>query len=194
MVKRSDAPCALIIALAVNILAIRLTTSIGFRDRIFVTYLIYWVLGCFAGVYYERFKEIMNKNFVSIAVIFLVTAVCEVYISFMAMTGRRTSSFTEELHLIYCLCAIAFTYALSLKIGGKIMRNKMMQSINGASYYIYLIHCLFIYIINDFMGRYGIREISVRFIIRAVYTYAVSVAVCAGYVWIKEKILRKFLH
>ena len=37
-------------------------TEFIYNDRVFTSYLAYWVLGCYAGKYYDRFLEGIRKN------------------------------------------------------------------------------------------------------------------------------------
>ena len=40
--------------------------SFIYNDRIFTTYLVYWVIGCYIGKYYGEFENIVKKNFTEI--------------------------------------------------------------------------------------------------------------------------------
>ena len=187
MLRRISAAAALIVSLAVTILLPRIFGGFAYNDRIFTTYLIYWTGGCFAGAYYERFTSLLKKNFAAVTTVFAVVTVCEAVFSFAGMTGRARLPFLEELHVLYCISAIIFIYDAALRIGSVFMRSKILRKINEASYYIYLIHCLFIYIINGFMERMGRLSTAEEFFIRAAFTYIVSSAICIIYLHIKKE-------
>lgn len=181
-IARGNPVVLLIVSAAVTMILPRLAHGFLYNDRIFTTYLIYWIGGCLAGAYYENFCDWAKKRLGVLAAVFAAAVVCEGALSFVGMTGRMNVGYLEEMHLIYCVCAILFTYSIALKAGEFAMHSRILREINGASYYIYLIHCLFIYIINDAMARFGGLSVSEKFCIRAVFTYTISVLVCAAYV------------
>lgn len=173
-------------AAAVTLAMPRICGGFAYRDRLFVTYLVYWTGGCAAGAYYDKFKKWAEHHFGIVAAIFAVAAACEAAVSYAGMVKKINMPYIEEMHIVYCVCAVMFAYSAALKTGGKIMRSRLMKEINGASYYIYLMHCLFIYIVNDLMARAGGFSVMQEFIIRAVFTYTVSAAVCIAYVHAKK--------
>lgn len=175
---------------AVTLLMPRILPNFQYRDRLFATYLFYWIWGCCAGANYECFKAAAKKMTKITSAVFAAAALLNACLSFTGMTGRV--SFLEELHTVYCASAIGFAYSLSLKFADGFMKNKLAQGINSASYYIYLIHCLFIYIINDFMSNNaGNMSLSGRFAVRVVFVYIVSIAVCIGYVNLKKYVVSR---
>lgn len=178
-------------AAAVTFAVPHICGGFAYKDRFFATYLVYWIGGCAAGAYYDKFKKWSECRFGMLAALFAVAAVCEAVISYTGMVKKINMPYIEEMHIVYCMCAVMFAYSVALKIGGKIMRSKSFDKINAASYYIYLIHCLFIYVANDFMARMGGFSVKREFIIRAAFTYIASVAVCMAYVRAKRYILTK---
>ena len=156
LVKRING--ALFISFSLILTIIFYQTFIGFvyNDRVFTTYLVYWVAGCYAGLYYEKFKKILQNNRVFITVIFIVSAVLNVVFKY------------ENIHILYCMSAILFFFMTAQYI----KEIKFINKIDKVSYGIYLSHCLFIFIVDEFTA--GLSTLS-SYLIRIFTVYIVTI-------------------
>lgn len=160
-----------------------------YNDRIFTSYLIYWIAGMYAGVYHSRFCQILNKHFSSITALFVLITGAESVLVYMSFTGRASLGILEELHMLYSMCAILFLYALCLTAAKKDPLPSLIRKIDGASYLIYLIHPLIIFICNNVLFRCGVVDLSARYFIRIVVVYVLSIGL--PMMWREAQKLRK---
>lgn len=187
MTEKIKFPIALFVTLMIMILSrLLLTTVLGrYIDRVFTTYLIFWVCGCYMGANYECFKEKISKNIKVITVVFFIAVIFEAVFSFMHFTAKQIACI-ETIHFTYCICSVLFCVVVSFCLGERLMSCRLIKEIDDASYYIYLVHPLFIFLINEKMAQRGLNSIGVALIIRTVFVYAGSVASCIIYTKIKR--------
>lgn len=167
-------------------------SDFAYNDRLFTTYLVYWIIGCYVGKYYNTFLENVKKRKNIITSVFFVVAVVESTLSYIQFTGGGIR-FLEEVHFVYCICAVFFVLSIALKLGDRVMRSKLLRKIDITSYYIYLIHPLIIFLVNENLAKFGVIDMGTGFVIRGMVTYVVSIAVAVGYSEVKKKIKRKIL-
>jgi len=189
MLKRIKAEIAVPLALVIMIVTKDMWQSFLYVDRIFTTYLFYWVAGCYVGKNMGAFKAWLGRHLLSVSLVFFIVAIANAVLSYLNLLGILAVKQLENIHMVYCIVTILFCFAIALKISDKLMNKKLMKEINGASYYIYLIHPLIIITVNDYMARYGITSTEYTFLIRAALTYGGSILICILYVKLKNKLL-----
>jgi len=155
-----------------------------YNDRIVTSYLPYWVIGCYVGANFEKFTKHIKRYRLAYIFQYFVIAIAEAAMTYKQFVVGGIS-FLDELHFVYCISAILFTYSLATMIGERVMKWKLSQKIDKASYYIYLIHPLFIFIIDEKLFKREMFDIGENFIIRSIVTYVVSIAVSILYVEMK---------
>ena len=98
-------------------------------------------------------------------------------------------------HVMYCISAILALLSLAVKYAERERKtDRALMLVDKASYNVYLIHPLFIFISESLLSRIGVRSLSVRFIIKLIITYAVSILLCMGIEFLKEKIRSRQTH
>lgn len=151
-----------------------------YNDRLFTTYLFYFIAGIYAATEYDKITKFLKRNFALVATVFFVVTIANTVITYMWQTQNLTGIIIDSMHIIYCMIAIVFCYAVALKCK-KLSKNSLVKNIDSASYYIYLTHMLFLLIVNEFMAQAGIFAVRYTYPIRAIFVYGVSLAVCIGY-------------
>lgn len=184
LLKKTDA--VFLILASVFIMLIMKSINIKYNDRIFTTYIAYWVIGCCIGANYGRFIELFEKNTLFLTVTLILTAVLDALFSCLNVLGNGPFPFLETLHIFYCLTAIIFLFCISLRFKNKNVLL-LINKLDGLSFGIFLSHCLFIYMINDIMQRIGIAKSLYRFTIRVVFVYLITIALCGTYAFLKKK-------
>lgn len=160
--------------------------SFRYTDRVFTTYLIYWVWGCYAGVYYQKFKALIIRHRFVITAAFLIVMLTEAILSYISFSGIKHFSWLDYVHYIYCISAVLFLFTLFTWLyQQRSLRSRLIKAIDAASYDIYLMHCLFIYIIDNIMANAGIYSISSTYLIRIVFVY--SCAITVSILWNRGK-------
>ncbi len=185
MIRYMPPKTALVLALAVNIVASLFGGGFEYSDRLFTTYIFYWVSGCFAGDHYDEFLRYISRKKRGIVCVFAIAAIFEAVYSYVHFT-RVNLMFAEQVHFLYAVLAIAFSAAAAQMFGEVVMKIGLFRRIDGASFYIYLIHPLIIFEADRLMGGYAHFTHASAFAVRATVTYTVTIALCTAYVSIKK--------
>ncbi len=159
-----------------------------YNDRLFTSYLAYWVCGCYIGANYDKFFEGILKNKIIITIIFAIMLFSDSGFSYINSLGNIQLNFVEDIHTMYIFSAILFTLMFSKIFGEKIMdKFTLLRGIDSLSFYIYLYHCILVYESTHYMWRHFITDLSFSFISKFVLTYGVVFAVSYIYIKIKER-------
>ena len=163
-----------------------------FNDRLLTSWLIYWISGCYAGLYYESFKKMLvNKRALFINV-FIFFALAETLTSYFAFARGVKVSGLEYVHIGFCLVAIPFIFLVFSIITKKSECGfRLISEIDMSSYIIYLAHPLTIFIINDKMTQAGIVSIGSRFFLRALFAYVATISLCIMWNKLKNLVLNR---
>lgn len=163
----------------------------NFSDRIFPTYLFWWTAGAYAGMNYEKTKEIFNKNKKFIYVFF---AFCSLFCLSSALVSSRYGRYTgctEPLMMMYRAAAVMFVFSLSLEKINRVCRAAAVRLTDKSSYAVYLSHCLVLKITDMLLDNAGVYRISNRYVIRFFAVYAVSIGICVLASFAKERMSQK---
>ena len=120
---------------------------------------------------------------------FAVAGTADLYFSYNGFVYGQYFSFTENLHMIYCISAISFLFCLGIWLRN--IKIPFLKQLDSVSYNVYLIHCLIIFIINDQIAKYCISSVTKQFFIRFVVVYAVAFGICILYKNIKKRVFGK---
>lgn len=152
------------------------TAHFPYSDRIFTSYLLYYLAGCCIGQHYQRFQAMLRENWGLVCAAAAFFALADGSISVLAFSGRRSAPFLELVHTLYICSAILFFYGLALKRTAPLPR--LTARIDQASYLIYLYHCLVIVIFNNMAAKAGIVRVSTLFLLRILVVYSVTIGCC----------------
>ena len=170
-----------------------ISENFRYNDRVFTTYLFYFVFG-FVGKYYEAFAKSVRKNGALIFFSFIVMSALNL-LSFV-FVSRIGDSIAELCKALYCVCAIILTFYLSDLLARKVKKTPgFIISADRATYLVYLCHCFVKIRVDYHMDAYGITDIGVRMLIRAVLVYFVSFSLCMVWNYVKKRInMRMYKH
>lgn len=163
-------------------------TEFIYNDRVFTSYLAYWVLGCYAGKYYDRFLEGIRKNQGVLLTGFVIFVLTDGLLSYANNRGFFRVSFLEDVHTLYVFCAILFLFWIGKKVADRVMAWKVVQGIDRMSFYLYLYHGIFLYYVQDaFLNRFGVGPAK-GLLLRAVCCYGMTAVVgLLAWYWKKRK-------
>ncbi len=163
-----------------------------YNDRIFTTYLAYWLIGCYIGKHYDSFTEILKKNFKTICTVFGTALVLCVYFSYIAFNNIAYVPFMNPLHSLYAICTIIFLYAVAIKIPeGAFAKIPLIPKIDRASYDIYLWHMMVLFFADFILKKLAVTAQGLSFVIRAVVVYSVTITLCILWQAFKKKCFSK---
>ena len=153
-----------------NILYIILPNHVfQFSDVIFTKYLLYWVCGCYVGMNYQKFKEIILNRKILITALFLFSGFLDIYLAYA--TYNTAVPWMEEVHILYCASAILFFFMLFCWICDKRKQlARFTKALDSQCYNIYLSHCLIILWLNDYL----LTEIKMSNVVQRFWTIALS--------------------
>lgn len=145
--------------------------SFGYLDRVFPSYLIFWVLGLYAGEYYERVIQSIIKNRAGV----LLSAGAVLGISVLAYIQYTRKIYTFDLgpSKIFADC---LSILLLLWVSGHLARSAsrlkgVLEYVHSASFFVYLCHCLFLTLGTAFLQKYGVTKLSVLLLGRFAVCY-----------------------
>ena len=189
--KKLSPKCGILIAVCITVLSKYLTYGMDINNRIFLNYLIFWIMGCYIGSNYSRSIEFVlkyKKYFFMSAVFFTVLYVAMAYMEFMGMFNMFI---TEIIKLIFCAVSSVALLSVCIAIDRKSesgLNKKVMCLVNQlapTTFYVYLIHCLIIFETDNIGQMLGISSVTLLFIIRFFVAYILSFVVSKLYCVLK---------
>ncbi len=149
-----------------------------YSDRVFTTYLFWWVLGLALGANYERVKDSLRKNIVPTGIFFALCGAHNVFLTYLNTTGREAVYWLETANILYIFSAIIFLFTLSCKLSEtKLAAMPLMGELDGVAYGIYLWHPMALNA-ADILLSYAALSISARLLVRGVFGFILTPAVC----------------
>ena len=181
LVKHIPAYMGILISLLVTVCMQQFPTLLGnygiefaWTDRIFPTYLIFWVVGLYVGKSYDRAKNTMENTSVLSRTICAVVIVLCAFLAYLSYSGRYCPFNLNDVKIIADLLSIAFLHTLCISLTSaneKIQR--LLGNISKSSFFVYLCHCLFLTLAMDFLQRHGVGGLTVLLVLRFVVCYTI---------------------
>lgn len=143
-----------------------------YTDRVFATYLIFWVAGLYAGKDYERTCEGLRGRGIQFT--------CAVLVVLCAVLGYLQYAYSfapfnlNNVKMVADLLSICLLHALCLSLTrgpGKVQR--ILQALYGTSFFLYLSHCLGMTLVTNTCQGNGITALSTLLPIRLLVCYTV---------------------
>ena len=195
--KKMNPALALVLAFAIS-LAVRLlnqyhTEYFTLLDApsICFFYLVFWTMGSYAALYYNRFAAFIKARRARILAAAAVVAAVHISLSYSQFAFAYDYSFAEAMHLIFCI-AMTLGLFVFLEVLTPVFERCMgfFKTVAGVSFYIYLSHILVIFITDIYLQRYAIPLIP-SFLIKAALTYTIPFVLSLTYVRAKRGITQK---
>ncbi|MDE7245832.1 MAG: acyltransferase [Oscillospiraceae bacterium] len=141
-----------------------------YKDRFFLTYCIYWAAGLYAGKYYDRLIPVLRERRTLLysgtaAAVHCVLSYV-IYINEFYVPGLSGVEIVVDLLSILLLHAVC----LGLRPG---FVTTTLQKICGASFSVYLSHCLFLMMTESYLYSHGVTRLSWTLPVRAAVCYTV---------------------
>ena len=165
--------------------------SFAYGDRIFPTYLVYYLAGCCAGRWYEEFLAMLEHNKGLIAGMTAALTALDIVLCWLSYTGRRSVHFTEITAMLFHLSAILLGFLVALRLPRHI--PGWLTKVDRASYLIYLYHSLALSGIDTLLRRLGIVRVSMVFPIRAAFVFTATPLACILWQRLWGRLHQKFV-
>lgn len=148
--------------------------TLSYTDRMFPTYLLYWVLGGVVALHYPAICRFLKQRAFLILGLWLLAAAADLFFTYQQYVFGWYFRYLETLHIFYCILSILSVFTTGLYFTAK----KWLFRFDRMTFLAFLSHCLFLNIINFTMQFFGITDIGVSFIIRFFFVYAATFIFC----------------
>ncbi|MBQ3379720.1 MAG: acyltransferase [Clostridia bacterium] len=159
--------------------------SFPYGDRIFLTYIVFWVLGLYAGKNYDRTLEMLTtKKWDKVVCIALILIYAWIY--YIRLLGYATPFDILNVKLIADVLSILVLHfiAVSLLSAHELIK-KTLSAIYRSSFFVFLAHSLFLTAAQRFLDGQGIVRLSAVIGVRALVCY--SVPFILYFIWSRIK-------
>ena len=198
-IKASSAPVVLPIALVLTILFSKylpdILLKLGYsgevlNDRIFTSYMFYWIAGVYAGLMYKEYCDLLLSRKAALSVFFALCAVPEVYCTYRTYVYGDYFPFNPELHIVFICASILFWSMIALKLKNlSFFSSRPFQALDRCTFSVYLSHLL---VMKEWdliaLGAFPSLGVFEAFPIRMLITYAVSIVLCMSAAAVIRKI------
>lgn len=152
----------------------------AYTNKSLTSYLVFWVCGMYIGMNYESLSERIKSAASIIFAGWLIFAVVHCILSYLKLCGVSKYSLEPILVVFFCIFAIFgfYIYICHMTTNLEKMGKGFLMSIAGASYEIYLIHCLVITVVTYYLKEADVESAMTRFWITAGITYLFSIIFC----------------
>jgi surface polysaccharide O-acyltransferase-like enzyme len=149
-----------------------------YSDRIFTTYMFYWVAGLVVGKYYERIKTAAVANFSQLLILYSFAFSLNAFLAYLNYIGRDNIYWLETSHRFYVISSIMFIFSASIKASPHLSQIKLLHYIDRTSFSIYLWHPLALFVSELIVSKIGGLSLSMIFGIRILFGYFVTIPIC----------------
>lgn len=152
------------------------------RDRVFLSYLIFWMLGLYVGRHYDTVRRALKEHAKAAAALAVPVLLYAVGMWFQYAKGIYL--FDGNVIKMFSDCmTIGMMLLLSIAIADRApaLIKKPIGFIYRASFTVYLSHCLFLQLASAAISRFGIADIGVQLVLRAAVCYTAPFVL--WYVW-----------
>ena len=143
--------------------------SFAYGDRVFTTYLFYYLAGCYIGLHYDAFLTALQQNRRFITGAFVLFAAFDAALSYRGRVLSLWSPLWPMAHLAYLLAAITFCFLAASSIRRPLPR--WLAQVDRASFLIYLYHALAISALDKILERTDITGAFAPYLIRIVTAF-----------------------
>lgn len=169
-------------------------TQIGvafrYTDRVFPTYLVFWVLGLYVGKHYESVSDALNGHRKAAGCSMLLVLLFA-FVSYRLNLEAKSPLGTGGMKMFSDVLTILGLLSLCLWIQqSKHERvKKLLAAIHTVSFPVYLYHCLFLELGNGALRRLGIRNEGLLLLMRALICYTVPFVLCFAFRACRKRLL-----
>ena len=151
-----------------------------YADRIFPTYLLYWVAGLYVGRHYDRAVRTLDRP--AGQGLCLAGAVLCALLAYVQYASGAYLFNLNDIKLAGDLLSIAAVHFLSLKLTRSPDRLQVwLERLQRSSFFVYLSHCLFLTLATAYLQGLGVNRLSLLLAARLLVCYTVPFLLYALY-------------
>lgn len=156
-----------------------------FTDKVFTSYLFDWAVGCYCGLYYDKFISGLKSHRKAVYISAAILTLLDLTIFYESEKTGQLMPWLAYVHMLFSVSATIALYDAALHLAKK--QDIIITLIDRGSYYIYLSHSLVItYLINCMNTVQPVDSLFRRFLIVAAGAYLMPIVVCSLYANIKS--------
>ena len=197
VIKRSTPWIVILISLIItivfkaNINPMVRSLSYGYIDRAFTTYFVFFICGCYAGIYYKNFTFWLKIFRSLLSKLYFVIAAAHVVLSTLEYLGKYKYVYSDGVYIVFCVISTVVFYNFCMKLNlYSIKINESFKGLASLAFYVYLSHILVIFITENLLNINNITDIGQRFALVTVAACLISPVGAFLYVKLKNSIRR----
>lgn len=172
----------LAVVLAINIMTLR--ASFPLSDRVFFKYMFFFAAGIYVLRNYNNIIELLKRNHIKwlSLLIFVTTSLMYSYLYIVNSSNLIYAWF------FHCVLAIPFLYLTGLFMVKRMKRfHNQINILGKSSYYIYLIHPLFLSLFVMIIEKTAIVSLTAKLLLYSVSVLTTSIVLSVVYVMFKDR-------
>ena len=165
------------------------TAILNYTDRIFLSYLAVWTLGCLAGANYDRWAEYLTERKNAIHALFL--AVTAIYFALLWFSEKWSVAigYFGVVQLAFYVSAILELSGLTLRLADtKLPDGRVVRWIDRNSYHIYLYHMIVLIAAQGLCNRLSIQAVGLRLVIALALICVVTPLICEALNFVRKRL------
>lgn len=157
--------------------------NFAYTNRLFPTFLIFWVAGLYVGKYYDAFT--LTTRVRSTLVICTVGVAVYGWLSLRGFVTGKALFDLDQIKIFTDLMSILLLHAAALKLAESENRlTRLLSGIHRASFSVFLSHCLFLTIVTVNLENAGVTKLSVLLPARFLTCYTLPFLLYCAFRWI----------
>lgn len=197
IVKNYSGKIVLPFAILINLFAYQFVPG-DWSHRCFLTYLVYFLPGCYFAKNFEQAIFYLKKYLGAIVAAFLCSGAYYSYLFYCSMWKIQDYVADIEIYAygLFCTMGILLFFAMTYyfeKISGRRIK-RFLGSVNEGSYYIYLSHPLAIIFADVFVRRVGVTGVIDGMAIQLAFIFTTAIPLSIIYAKGKKRWKKKNLE
>ena len=184
------------------IIGILLTLPLTIAGRImldssawFLSHIIFFVLGCYAGAFYDEFLNWLKRLRFLLYPSYIVVAGAHLFMSFQHSIGNFNYEHRHTMTVVFCALSILVFYHICVILNNSAKKREhgglLARNLSSASYYVYLSHILVLLEVQRRLAYFGAFDSLHRYLIMLAIGIIVPFAVFVPYVKLKQMLFKK---
>lgn len=189
MVSKVHPIVGILVLIAIHIGYSKWIPSFPFRDRLFMSYLLFFVSGMYMGIYHTQFKAFLKKYsilFMTLYVVGLMAYVNAKYHWYVFHNGKFLGFF--QLWQLFSFTSFCGLYLLCDTLASKLAAHQnttiltsLYNELSGATFYVYLMHPMVILFLKKIYLHIGFNSVFAIMCLNAVLVTLISFAIALAY-------------
>jgi len=148
---------------------------VPYEDRFFLSYLIYFVWGCYVAFHLEEVRNFLRKTLWIWTVAFLVLTTWHIFHAYGSAVMGTPYGHWKTITCLFSMSGILCCHGYGILLAEKLPEKpfSVLAKIDAISYTVFLSHCFFLYLLNEIWARAGIASLSFQFIGNTILLYPI---------------------